>query len=109
MLQELQRLIHQRTQKKFFIGHIQGHNNLPGPLTHDNAMADFYTQKDTFTIQKAQESHAVHHQNTLAFKKMFKITKKQTRHIVKQCQQCPPVHHLLKIKVNPRGLKPNEL
>lgn len=70
-------------------------------------MADLYTQKGTFTIQEAQENHAVHHQNALTLKKMFKITKKQTRHIVKQYQQCPPIHHPLKMEINPRGLKPN--
>lgn len=107
LLQKLQNLVHQR-KEKFFIGHIRGHSGLPGPLAQGNAVADLLTQSSgAFSIQEAQESHALHHQNAKALKQMFHITREQARQIVKQCTHCPMTYHPLKMGVNPRGSKAN--
>lgn len=42
-------------------------------------------------------------------KRMFNITKKQARQIVKNCSNCPQTYHPLKLGVNPRGLNTNVL
>lgn len=82
MLKRLQTLIRQRS-KKFFIGHIRGHTNLPGPLAHGNAMADLLTRIAVSTVVEAEKSHALHHQNTLALKRMFNITKNKQGRLLK--------------------------
>jgi hypothetical protein len=56
-------------------------------------------------IERAQQSHQQHHQNALALKRMFQITREQARQIVKQCQYCPEVCHPQKMGFNPQGLK----
>lgn len=77
-LQKLQNLVHNRSQK-FYVGHIRGHSKLPGPLAQGNAMADLLTQNSlgAFTIQEAQQSHAMHYQNASALRKMFSITREK--------------------------------
>lgn len=90
-LQQLQSLI-QKRKEKFFIGHIRGHTGLPGPLSLGNSLADKYTKEIIMSaIERAQHSHQLHHQNALALKRMFQITREQARQIVKQCQHCPEV------------------
>ena len=108
LLKRLQTLIHQRS-KIFFIGHIRGHTNLPGPLAHGNAMADLLTKTVVSTVVEAEKCHALHHQNALALKRMFNLTREQARQIVKNCSNCPQTYHPLKLGVNPRGLKTNVL
>lgn len=105
----LQKLIQQKTNK-FHIGHIWDHNKLPGPLALDNAMANLLTQKKSqiYNAQKAQKNHKLHHQNALALKKMFSLTQKQARQIIKKYGHYPPsTYHPPKMEINPRGLKPN--
>lgn len=68
-------------------------------------MADALTRGIVINILKAQKSHALHHQNALALKRLFHITREQARQIVKNCGDCPQVYHPLKMGVNPRGLK----
>lgn len=99
----------QLREQKFHIGHIRGHNNLPGPLTSGNAMADLLARSYVVigSVQEAQQSHSLHHQNALALRKMFSISREQARQIVKNCTACPPLFHAPKMGVNPRGLKPN--
>ena len=54
LLQQLQGLIRDRT-KKFYVGHIRGHSNLPGPLSKRNYMANALAR--VINIVKAKESH----------------------------------------------------
>ena len=103
-LQILQKLIRERAEK-FYIGHICGHSNLPGPLSKGNEMADALTRNLVMNVTEAQKSHNLHHQNALALKRMFKLTREQARQIIKNCGTCPPVYHPPKMGVNPRGLK----
>lgn len=106
LLKRLQTLIHQRS-KKFFIGHIRGHTNLPGPLAHGNAMADLLTRMAVSTVVEAEKVMLYIIKTPL--KRMFNITKKQARQIVKNCSNCPQTYHPLKLGVNPRGLNTNVL
>lgn len=83
------------------MGHIRAHSNLPGPLAEGNGLAE--------KLELAQQSHALHHQNSLSLQKQFKLTKEAAYQIVKQCEMCPqylPVPHL---GVNPRGLLRNHV
>ena len=52
-------------------------------------------------VVKAQNNHHLHHQNALALKRMFNITREQARQIVKDRGTCPPVYHPPKMGVNP--------
>jgi hypothetical protein len=60
-------------------------------------------------VEHALERHASHHQNALALRRMFSLTREQARQIVKDCKHCPDVYHSLKVGINPRGLKPQVL
>lgn len=108
ILQKLQKLILQRSYK-FFIGHIRGHSNLPGPLVAGNAKADLLTRTVYNVIEQATKDHQLHHQNSAALRAQFHITKEQARQIVKQCQICPTHFPSPQMGVNPRGLLPNKL
>ena len=59
-------------KKKSFIGHIREHTGLPGPLASGNAMADLLTKDRVIAsmVEQALESHALHHQNALALRRM---------------------------------------
>lgn len=104
-LLQLQTLIQSR-KEKFFISHIPGHMGLPVPLSLGNLLADKYTKGIIMNgIERAQQSHQLHHQNALALKRMFQITREQARQIVKQCQYCPEVYHPQKMGINALGLK----
>lgn len=104
ILQQLQNTIRKRTEK-FYVGHIRGHSNLPGPLSKGNYMADALTRGTVMNVLEAKNSHKLHHQNALALRRMFHITREQVRQIVKDCGNCPQVYHPQKMGVNPRGLK----
>lgn len=108
LLQKLQLLLHQRTSP-FFIGHVRGHSNLPGPISWGNQQADNLTHSILLPIAEAQRAHALHHQNASALRYMYKITREQARQIIKDCGHCPPLNHVQKMGVNPRGLKPQAL
>ena len=56
-------------------------------------------------VSEAKHSHELHHQNALALRRMFHITREQARQTVKDCGNCPQVYHPQKMGVNPRGLK----
>lgn len=61
------------------------------------------------SIDEAKQAHDLHHLNAQTLCLLFKITREQTRQIVKQCPACVtflPTPHL---GVNPRGLIPNEI
>lgn len=74
-------------------------------------MADLLTKEHVIAsvVEQALESHALHHQNALALRRMFNLTREQARQIVKDCKHCPDVYHSLKMGVNSRGLKPQVL
>lgn len=108
-LSNMQHLIHKK-KEKFFIGHIRGHMSLPGPLTYGNYMADYFTRPVQINnVLEAKQNNALHHQNANALRYQFKITRKQARQIVKNCNTCPPARQVQKMGVNPRGLKPGHL
>ena len=96
--------------KKFFLGHLRAHTNLPGALSLGNAKADAATRNAFFfKLQEAQEAHKLHDLKSRALQLQFGLTRDQSCQIVKQCTNCVkllPVPHL---GVNPRGLIPNAL
>ena len=109
LFQQIQKAIQCR-KLPCFVGHIRAHSSLPGPLAEGNALADELTKIIAVSqVKLAQQSHALHHQNSLSLRKQFKLTREAARQIVKQCERCPqylPVPHL---GVNPRGLLPNHI
>lgn len=60
-------------------------------------------------IQRATQSHNLHHQNARSFRHQFKITREQARKIVKQCGGCTSLLSEPHLGVNPRGLLPNHI
>lgn len=108
MLAQLQTAITQRV-KRFFVGHIRAHKQLPGSLQEGNTMADKLTQQIFSLWEEAKQSHAIHHQNSRALALQFKLTREQARQIVKQCHICPQYHPSLPMGVNPRGLRANSI
>lgn len=83
MLAQLQTAITQRA-KRFFVGHIRAHRQLPGSLQEGNTMADKLTQQIFSVWEEAKQSHAIHHQNSRALALQFNLTREQARQIVKQ-------------------------
>lgn len=74
-----------------------------------NQIADSHTRVFLSQVEAAQQSHALHHQNSNTLRLQFHIPRETARQIVKSCSVCPkflPVPHL---GVNPRGLLPNHL
>lgn len=110
LLRQLQQQIHKR-KHKLAVTQVKSHMALPRPISKVNQIADLLTQDIVAltAVKEAQLSHEIHHQNALTLKRLFDITRKQARHIVKTCSQCPDMSHLSKMGVNPRGLRPNDL
>lgn len=104
LLQQLQGLIGDRT-KKFYVGHIRGHSNLPGHLGKGNYMANTLPRGMVMNTVEAKESHEPHHQNALTLKRMLHIKREQARQVIKNCDNCAQIYHPPKMGVNPRGLK----
>lgn len=89
-------------------------------MSAGNAAADKATQplgvslqacfaKPTSPIEKAMQSHALHHQNARSLRHEFNINREQARQIVKQCAgytTLPPEPHP---GVHLRGLLPNHI
>ena len=58
-----------KSNKIFFIGHIQAHSGLPGPLNAFNDLADLLTRNTVATvIEEARASHSLHHQYATALR-----------------------------------------
>lgn len=76
VLQLLRELV--KRQNKLYIGHIRGHTGLPGPLAEGNRQADLFTQVYP-AVEQALENHKLHHQNALALRRMFHLTREQAR------------------------------
>lgn len=108
----LQNKIHRR-QVPFFVGYIRAHTALPGPLAEGNNKADLLTRVNYIfpvsEIEKAKESHKLHHQNATALRYEFKIPREAARAIVRECTHCPQYFPVPQMGVNPRGLRPLDL
>ena len=101
LLQQIQEAIQQR-KLPCFVGHIRVHSNLPSPLAEGNALADKLTKIVALSQgELAQQSHALHHQNSLSLQNQFKLTREATRQIVKQCEMCLQYLPLPHLGVNP--------
>lgn len=109
LLAQIQLALHNRTHP-CYIGHIRAHSGLPSPLTKNNALVDKATQVCALSqVEQAQNSHAIHHQNSQHLRKQFKLTREAARQIVRGCPVCPQYFSVPSFRVNPRGLKPNQL
>ena len=95
------------------MGHIRAHSGLPGPLHEGNILADALSEVIALNlhekIEKAKNSHKIHHQNAAGLKYEFHIPREAARQIVKLCPNCPTSNPSLTLGVNPRGLRPNAL
>ena len=99
-----------KRNKIFFIGHIQAHSGLPGPLNAFNDLADLLIRNTVATvIKEARASHLLHHQNATALRYQFQIPRETAREIVCSCLHCPTVYNSLPMGVNLCSLKPNIL
>ena len=59
------------------MGHIKAHSGLPGPLHDGNALADALTKVIALNlhkkIDKAKNSHKIHHQNAVGLRYKYHI------------------------------------
>ncbi|XP_058294134.1 uncharacterized protein LOC131383361 [Hylobates moloch] len=108
LLSLLQSCCQQRTAA-YFVGHIRSHSLLPGLLSARNAAADKLCFLTENAVQRAANSHAIHHQNAHSLRLQFKITREAARAIVKHCSTCPQLQPVPHYGVNPRGLQPLHL
>lgn len=84
--------------------------SLQGPLSRVKDLADALTKSiATDTVTDDRASHALHHQNTTAFKYQFHIPRESAREIVHSCTHCPTFLPTLAFRVNSPGLLPNML
>lgn len=72
LLRSIQSLLQQRTLPCFF-GHLRAHTGLPGPLSMGNQIADSHTRVFLSQVEAAQQSHALHHQNSNTLRLQFHI------------------------------------
>ena len=76
LLFDLQKEIKHR-DKKYFVGHISTHSGLPGPLHEGSALADALTKVIALNlhdkIDKAKNSHKIHHQLAAGLRYEFHI------------------------------------
>ena len=81
-LSDLQKEIKHR-DKKYIVGHIRAHSNLPGPLHEGNALADALTKVIVLNlhkkIDKAKNSRKIHHQNAAGLRYKFHIPRVTAR------------------------------
>ena len=68
------------------MGHIRVHSGLPGLLHEGNALADALTKVIALNlhekIDKAKNSHKIHHQNPAGLRYEFHIPREAARQIV---------------------------
>ena len=83
-LSDLQEINHR--DKKYFVGHIRAHSSFPSPLHEGNALADALTKVIALNlhekIDKAKNSHKIHHQNAAVLRYEFHIPRETARQIV---------------------------
>ena len=108
MLSDLQKEI-KHIDKKYFVGHIRAHSGFSVPLHEGNALADALTKVITLNLHKnmdkAKNSHKIHHQNVAGLSYEFHIPpppkKKKPRQIVKLCPNSPIFNPSPSLEVNP--------
>ena len=107
LLFDLQKEIKHR-DKKYFVGHIRAHSGLPAPLHERNALANALTKVIALNlhekIDKAKNSHKIHHQNVAGLKYEFHILREAARQIFKLCPNCLTFNLSPPLGVNPQGL-----
>ena len=68
------------------MGYIRAHSGLPCPLHEGNALADALTKVIALNlhkkIDKAKNSHKIHHQNAAGLRYAFPIPRETARQIV---------------------------
>ena len=73
-------------EKKYFVRHIRAHSGLPSPLHEENALTDTLTKIIALNlhkkIDKAKNSHKIHHQNATGLRYEFPIPREAARQIV---------------------------
>ena len=87
LFSQTQALIRSRTEP-FFIAHIRAHSNLPGPLVAGNDADRLIAPIFTF----ANDEHANLHTNANRLHSKYHIPLTETRHIIKTCDVCTPLH-----------------
>ena len=106
LFSQTQALIRSRTEP-FFIAHIRAHSGLPGPLVTGNDAIDRLIAP-IFT--SASDEHANLHTNANRLHSKYHIPLTETRHIIKTCDVCAPLHLQTTISgVNLQGQQPNSL
>ena len=106
LFSQTQALIRSRTEP-FCITHIRGHSGLPGPLVARNDAVDRLIAP-IFT--STSDEHANLHTNANRLHSKYHIPLTETRHIIKTCDVCAPLHLQTMISgVNLRGQQPNSL
>ena len=106
LFSQTQALIRSRTEP-FCITHIRGHSGLPGPLVARNDAVDRLIAP-IFT--SANDECANIHTNANRLHSKYHIPLTETRHIIKTCDVCAPLHLQTMISgVNLRGQQPNSL
>ncbi|NWR89369.1 POK11 protein, partial [Furnarius figulus] len=98
-------------KNKFFICHTRSHTHLPGPVSEGNSVADLLVSTIVLPnrVEQARLSHDFFHQGAKALRKSFGISHSQARAIVSACGECQQVTPLMPGRVNPRGLKPQQV
>ena len=68
--------------RSYFIGHIQAHSGLPGPLNALNDLADSLTKVTVASaFEEARASHSLHHQNATALRYQFQIPRESAQRL----------------------------
>lgn len=114
VLNKTQKLLWQRNNP-VYVGHIQSHTGLPGPLSEGNSLADQHTRcalaaedSSLSAISHAQQLHDKFHLNAQSLKFHTGCTREQALRISSLCPTCAPFIHVPNLGVNPRGLMPND-
>ena len=106
LFSQTQALILSHTEP-FFIAHIRADSGLPGPLITRNDAVDRLIAP-IFTT--ANDEHANLHTTANRLHSKYHIPLTETRHIIKTCNVCAPLHLQTTISgINPWKQQPNSL
>nr|UKS89475.1 polyprotein [Bovine retrovirus CH15] len=104
LFKTLQVLLTSRNARVFIV-HIRSHSKLPGPLVYGNEQVDKLA-----AFASPEEEHRYFHNNAGSLHHRWRISWKQAKDILSNCQICRPLHlRRTSIGVNPRGLAPDAL
>ena len=96
-----------------YVGHLQAHSDLPGPLSEGHALADKLTRQIYAVSQEsygaAKNAHNRFHLNAGSLRFHYKISREQATDIVKKRPLCVELLTVPHLGINPRGLAPNHL